>query len=828
MAHFRGTPGNDTLVGRYDDDLLEGYGGDDHLSGGHGEDTLFGGEGSDTLDGGPGTDILRGGTGDDDLTTGNWSPDDDQDPTSDDSLYGGAGNDDLGGYFDGDVLFDGGPGDDTLFAGLGSHSHTTLIGGAGDDHLYASFSESASITLDGGTGNDLLWARDSADVFLFDRGHGHDTLIDFAVEGEDRIDLSALDLSDFGDLRARAQYVAPTTFEAGKVVLDLTDAGGGTIVLTRSFGDYDLDALEADASRFVFQGGGGVVEGVSLIGTPGPDLLEGGAGDDTLRGGAGNDTLIGGDGIDWLEGGPGDDVLNPGDNERAYDWISGSQGDDTIIYTDNEMGFQDLSYLFVDGGVEVTIDGVRNFATVDKGRSGTDTVVDVANPLGVWGLGVHGSAFDDVFRVRLDEGDWLRLGGDFGSDTYHIEGDGFVHLDYATSVDGIVADFGTGLVTDDGNGAADIVYGRVDQIAGSLLSDSILGGDHDERFVGRGGDDSIDGGEGFDTLRFDYDQFGDVRANLAAGTAQGTWDHEPFVYRIANIEALWGGPGNDALSGAGGADVLRGHAGDDRFLGRGGDDSVQGGPGDDVAHGGAGDDSLEGGEGADRLSGNDGDDTLDGGEGNDTLFGAAGDDLLRGGAGDDTHWGGAGNDSMEGGEGDDRFSAQHGTDTVRGGAGDDFLFGGFGDDRLSGDAGDDRVFGQAGDDTLSGGAGEDTLLGGNGNDHLDGGAGNDSFFAQAGDDRLTGGAGDDVLRGQAGDDVFVFAPGHGDDTIADFTDAEDRVDLRAFGLDGFGDSSISATEVAGGVRLDLGEHGGGTLLLRGFDIEDLDADDFVL
>ena len=73
--------------------------------------------------------------------------------------------------------------------------------------------------------------------------------------------------------------------------------------------------------------------------------------------------------------------------------------------------------------------------------------------------------------------------------------------------------------------------------------------------------------------------------------------------------------------------------------------------------------------------------------------------------------------------------------------------------------------------------------------------------------------------------MFVFSAGHGADTISDFTNGRDQIDLSAFDLSGF--SEVSATAVAAGVRIDLGEEGGGTILLKGFDIEDLDAGDFL-
>ena len=192
------------------------------------------------------------------------------------------------------------------------------------------------------------------------------------------------------------------------------------------------------------------------------------------------------------------------------------------------------------------------------------------------------------------------------------------------------------------------------------------------------------------------------------------------------------------------------------------------------------------------------------------------------------HWGGGtGNDTPGGRRGRRPF--------LRPGQGDDSLLGGAGEDFLASaarattswrvDDGDDRLFAQGGGDDLEGGAGADTLVGGNGNDRLGGGGGDDRLFGQAGDDRLDGGGGSDLLRGDAGDDRFVFSGAHGDDTIADFTGG-DRIDLSAFGLDGFGD--VRAEAVGGGVRLDLGDEGGGTILLRGVELADLDAGDFLL
>jgi large repetitive protein len=96
---------------------------------------------------------------------------------------------------------------------------------------------------------------------------------------------------------------------------------------------------------------------------------------------------------------------------------------------------------------------------------------------------------------------------------------------------------------------------------------------------------------------------------------------------------------------------------------------------------------------------------------------------------------------------------------------------------LGGDADNDTLNGNGGSDFLFGGAGTDTLNGGLGSDRLYGGAGSDSLVGGPGSDTMTGGTG-------SGSDTFVFssvadsAPG-APDTIVDFVDSSDRIDMSA-------------------------------------------------
>ena len=211
--------------------------------------------------------------------------------------------------------------------------------------------------------------------------------------------------------------------------------------------------------------------------------------------------------------------------------------------------------------------------------------------------------------------------------------------------------------------------------------------------------------------------------------------------------------------------------------------------------------------------------TLDGGgtSGDDTLRADDDGHRVEGGAGDDDITGGAGADYLLGGEGDDTIRGGAGQDSLKGGAGDDVLYGGADGDWIAGDSGDDTIYGEAGDDKIEGASGADRLEGGEGADFLGGGEG---------DDTLIGGTGNDDLVGDGGADTFVFEPGHGNDTIWDFTNGEDTIDLSGFAsISGFHDLTI--TESDDGVTIDLADFGGGTIFLVDVALSDLGAQDFV-
>ena len=354
----------------------------------------------------------------------------------------------------------------------------------------------------------------------------------------------------------------------------------------------------------------------------------------------------------------------------------------------------------------------------------------------------------------------------------------------------------------------------------------LLGGSGDDRLESNGVNDVIMGGSGDDTIN----AMG--RASVVRG---GSGDD--FILGTLGDDWLTGDAGNDTIDGSGGGDFIAGGDGDDLLYGRGGNDWVIGG---------AGDDRMSGGDGRDifHFHADNGHDTIFDFRGSEDIIDLTGFEVRitwtelsarfaiadngRDAVIDLSGWGGGTitlrnvrpaylsedmfnlpdpQSPLEGGDEEEGFYVP-GTTTFVGYPGaDDLVAGGSAD----------IIFGGEGDDSLAGGGGNDRIFGGEGRDTLDGGEG---------DDWLSGGTGTDTLTGGAGADTFAYFAGHGSDTITDFTDGEDVIDLSLLdSISGFDD--LSAIQLGSFVAIELGGHGGGTIALDNFDIEDLDETDFV-
>lgn len=224
---------------------------------------------------------------------------------------------------------------------------------------------------------------------------------------------------------------------------------------------------------------------------------------------------------------------------------------------------------------------------------------------------------------------------------------------------------------------------------------------------------------------------------------------------------------------------------------------------------------------------------------------------FKGSTGSDTFGGFAKADKIYGGDGNDTLKGAGGADTLSGGNGNDTLHGDAGHDLLSGGAGNDKLYGGTGGDTLKGGAGIDTAFYTNAAkgvtaslakssintgeakgdvyssiENLTGSKFNDTLVGNSGSNRLSGYRGDDTLTGGKGADDFVFAKGYGKDTITDFQNNVDDIDLRTYNFSSVEKVLDKAVQVGDDVHINFTKTD--IVVIEDFQLKDLDARDFLL
>lgn len=227
-----GTPGDDNVeLGDGDDAFWAGSNdvGNDVISGGAGNDVIGAGAGNDTVNGGTGNDAIFGGAGNDELN-GDAGADVIWGGSGEDKITGGSGNDVLGGGDFRDIIL-AGLGADIVYAGA-DKSNDTVDGGAGDDIL---FGGGGNDQITGGAGDDQMYGGAGNDTFIFKSGFGNDSIGGFETNGDNIIDLSALNLAGFGALRI--------TQKGADAIID---TGQGTITL------WNTNHVDVTADDFLF------------------------------------------------------------------------------------------------------------------------------------------------------------------------------------------------------------------------------------------------------------------------------------------------------------------------------------------------------------------------------------------------------------------------------------------------------------------------------------------------------------------------------------------------------------------------------------------------
>ena len=449
--------------------------------------------------------------------------------------------------------------------------------------------------------------------------------------------------------------------------------------------------------------------------------LEGRGGNDVINGGGGDDTIEGGSGADTLSGGLGHDTLSyasaPAGVTVTLPASSVSTGSASDGHGSLDVLQPGTADALIGGAFADNLTGSAVFVTTLGETVGHDEISGGAGPDTLAGLGGNDwlSGDDGNDLLLGGEGDDTLKGG-AGNDT--LDGGAGSNLaDYQAALAAVNVNLQTGSASD-GQGGTDNLL-SITRVLGSNFADTLLGNDADNEFTGFAGNDTINGGNGFDSVRYDQ-ATGAMSIDLLSQQASGGNEGQDS---LISIEAAWGGAFNDSISGNRADNWLVGGAGNDSLSGSDGNDTLEGGLGNDVLRGDAGSDwaaywgapsavvvmlDLASGNGG-ISSGGAGSDTfidienLSGSDFNDTLTGSAGDNQLDGRAGNDSLSGGDGNDTLSGGSGDDSLSGGNGNDNLSGGAGDDTLRGGTGNDSVLGNEGADQIRADAGNDTLDGG-----------------------------------------------------------------------------------------------------------------------------
>ena len=548
MADMFGTNGNDVIEGTPDADFIVGgpsdqepalETGSDTINGQGGGDTIIGIGGNDTLDGGAGEDWISGGAGDDTINGGLGTNDDenfiwDAVDYQEDVAEGG---------FQG-VIVDLGTGvaidpfgnTDTLIdieRVYGTNFADTIIGSDGDD---AFDPHGGSDLIEGGVGFDALMYHHSyrfggmgGIVVTFDEttaAEGDGIVIDPYGQIDRFTGIEAIRGTPFEDRVVAGEgfqqlrgLEGDDTLDGGAdfdvVAYDLDSRYGGTQGISA-----DLSIVDAEGYSTVTDGFGSHdrIRNVEMIhGTEFADTINGGNADEVLEGVAGNDVLEGRGGDDYLDGMLGADLLTGG---AGNDTIIGSDGIDTAVYSGTRAAY--LVSLNEDGSFTIadqrsgTPDGTDTVSTTDIFRfaDGDRTAAQLAAANVIEGTPgddtLSGTQASDIINAHAGE-DWMSGGA--GDDT--IDGGSGTDddanflsrdtVDYQADVErggghGATVNLATGTAIDP-FGHTDTLI-DIERVFGTNFADLIIGAGENEVFDPNGGDDFVDGGDGFDQLLY--------------------------------------------------------------------------------------------------------------------------------------------------------------------------------------------------------------------------------------------------------------------------------------------------------------------------------------
>ncbi|MBI5900162.1 MAG: hypothetical protein HZB40_13145 [Rhodocyclales bacterium] len=319
--------------------------------------------------------------------------------------------------------------------------------------------------------------------------------------------------------------------------------------------------LSANAVTTDWQGVtfGPVASGTALDGWGSTDTL---SGFEKIYGSDYNDFLVGDTGANYIYGGKGSDLIGAGGGGDTVD--GGAVG--------ANASFDWLSYGQAGGAISV------NLGT--HAASGISSLQNID--------GVLGGSFDDTLIGGDSTNQWFNgekfewfegrggndsIDGGRGTTAAMTEATREYNFARYTSATGsVTVNLSTGTASD-GLSGTDTLVG-INGVVGSNQADTLVGGneafDLIELFEGRGGNDSIDGGRGFDMVMY-RDAAGAVTVNLSTNSASSA---STGTDTLSNIEGVIGSDYNDTMIGGSAAENFQGRKGADNIDGGGGVDQV--------------------------------------------------------------------------------------------------------------------------------------------------------------------------------------------------------------------------------------------------------------
>ena len=481
--------------------------------------------------------------------------------TGSDNMRGGTGNDTYIVNSNGDRVIElAGQGTDLVRTNMGftmgsNIERLTLTGSLN----ISGFGNTLGNLVTGNAGRNLLTGRGGNDTILGAAGIDH-------LFGDDGNDILR---GGVGNDTVRGGSGVDQLFGDGGN--DLLDGSLGADTMRGGLGDdtYIVDAAGDRAIELAGQGTDQVTAGVSftlgsdvenltLVGLAAlngtgntlANIITGNGGNNILDGREGNDSLLGGDGTDTLNGGSGDDLLRAG---PGNDGVLGGDGNDQLFGDDGDDT--------IDGGV-----GVDNM----RGGAGNDTyAVNVAGE-GITELAGEGT---DLVLAEVS----FSLGDNLENLT----------LLGVASINGAGNTLANIITGNSGNNTLDGGEGN-DSLFGGAGTDVLNGGNGDDLLrpgPGNGEPDTINGGDGFDTV-----DYSDALAGVDVTVRSGVTFQAAIGDVLTSVEQVIGSRFDDRLIPSDLAFAL-----------------ATGGPGNDVIHSSLGTyNRIRGDDGFDQLDANTG------------------------------------------------------------------------------------------------------------------------------------------------------------------------------------------------------------------------------